>query len=305
MAEPTQAETASHCGFVAVIGAPNVGKSTLVNRIVGAKVSIVTPKAQTTRTRITAIAISGQSQIIFVDTPGIFQAQRRFDRAMVAAAWSSAENADSILVLVDATRSRDAAADSVVRGLKSTGRKAILALNKIDRVPRPALLALAAGLNAENVFSEIFMISALNGDGVPDLEAALARALPPGPWHYPEDQLADISERLLAAEITREKLFLELHQELPYALTVETESWQERKDGGVRVEQIIFVARDNHKAMVLGKGGRMVKRVGQLAREEMTRTFGRTVHLFLFVKVRRHWDEDPERYREMGLEYLR
>jgi GTP-binding protein Era len=294
------------CGYVAIIGAPNAGKSTLVNRLVGAKVAIVTPKVQTTRARLIAIAVLGPSQIIFVDTPGIFrQTKRRLERAMVQAAWSGARDADVVVLLVDAKRGLDPDTAIIVEGLKKAGRKAVLALNKVDIVARSSLLGLAREFDEAGIFTDTFMLSALDGSGVSDLETMLAAVVPEGPWLYPEDQLADISERLLAAEITREQLFLELHQELPYALTVETEAWQERPDGSVRIEQVIYVTRDSHKGMVLGKGGRMVKRVGERARAELGRALGREVHLFLFVKVRPHWIDDPERYREMGLEYPR
>ena len=306
MAEAMAEPAPTRCGYVAVVGAPNAGKSTLTNRLVGAKVSIVTPKVQTTRARITAIAVQDEVQIVFVDTPGIFRTpKRRLERAMLQAAWGGTEDADVVVLLVDAKRGLDDDARTIVEGLAKAGRRAVLALNKIDLVARPSLLELAAELNETGVFTDTFMISALDGSGVDDLARHLAAAMPEGPWLYPEDQLADISERLLAAEITREQLFLNLHQELPYALTVETEAWKAQKDGSLRVEQVVYVARDNHKAMVLGKGGRMIKRVGALAREELSRTLERKVHLFLFVKVRAHWADDPERYREMGLEYPR
>jgi GTP-binding protein Era len=307
MAEAVQSgEAPTRCGYVAIVGAPNAGKSTLVNRLVGAKVAIVTPKVQTTRARLLAIATLGASQVIFVDTPGIFaQTKRRLERAMVQAAWSGAADADLVVLLVGAKRGRDADTDLIVEGLKTAGRQAVLALNKVDIAPRAELLALAQSFDAEGIFTDTFMLSALDGSGVADLETLLAGAVPEGPWLYPEDQLADISERLLAAEITREQLFLELHQELPYALTVETEAWQDRPDGSARVEQVIYVARETHKGMVLGKGGRMVKRVGARAREELGKALGRKIHLFLFVKIRPHWQDDPERYREMGLEYPR
>jgi len=304
MSATSRADGATRCGYVAVVGAPNAGKSTLTNCLVGAKVSIVTPKVQTTRTRITAIAVRGQSQIIFVDTPGIFTApKRRLERAMVAAAWSGAADADIVLLVVDAKRGPDADTDEIIAGLTRSGRKGVLALNKIDLVPRPKLLALAAEFNESGMFTDIFMISALDGSGVDDVGAYLAQHVPAGPWLYPEDQLADISERLLAAEITREQLFLSLRDELPYALTVETEGWQERDDGSVRIEQVIYLARAAHKSIILGKRGQMIKRVGQQAREELANILDRKVHLFLFVKVRPKWGDDPERYREMGLEY--
>ena len=295
----------TRCGYVAILGAPNAGKSTLVNRLVGAKVSIVTPKVQTTRARVIAIAIEGPAQLVFIDTPGIFQPKRRLERAMVEAAWAGAADADQVVLLVDAARGRDADADAIVEGLKRAGRKAILALNKIDLVERPKLLALAQSLNGEGLFSDVFMISALDGDGVSDLKRHLAAAAPEGPWLYPEDQLAEMPERLLAAEITREQLFMQLRQELPYSLTVETEKWEDRKDGSARLDQVIYVERDSQKAIVLGKGGNMVKKIGQRARAEMARAFERPIHLFLFVKVRENWTDDPERYREMGLDFPR
>lgn len=299
------------CGFVAVLGAPNAGKSTLVNRLVGAKVSIVTHKVQTTRTRIRGVTISGSTQIVFVDTPGIFAPRRRLDRAMVAAAWEGAAEADAVLVIVDAARlaAKDgggkAAEDTerIIEGLGRSRLKAILVLNKIDAMPRKELLAVAERLFDPGIFTETFMISAENGDGVDDLLAHLVRLMPEGPWLYPEDQAADITGRLLAAEVTREKLFLRLHKELPYASTVETESWRVLKDGSIRIEQIIFVERDSQKAIVLGKGGRTVKEIGEAARRELAEMFGTKVHLFLHVKVREHWGEDPARYRGIGLEF--
>ncbi len=294
------------CGFVALLGAPNAGKSTLTNALVGSKVSIVTPKVQTTRARITAIAMHGQAQIVFVDTPGIFnKTKQRLEKAMVAAAWSGAEDADLRVLLVDAERGIDGNTRGIIEGMKKAKMKAVLVLNKIDLVARESLLALADNLDKEGVFTEVFMLSALQGDGVADLLAAVAGKIPEGPWHYPEDQLADIPERLLAAEITREKLFLQLHQELPYAATVETEAWKEVKGGALRIEQVIYVRRGTQKAIVLGKGGQQIKQIGAEARAEMMEIFGVTVHLFLFVKVREKWQDDPERYREMGLDYHR
>ena len=294
------------CGFVAVLGPPNAGKSTLTNALVGSKVSIVTPKVQTTRARITAIAMHGQAQIVFVDTPGIFnKTKQRLEKAMVAAAWSGAEDADLRVLLVDAERGIDGNTRGIIEGMKKAKMKAVLVLNKIDLVARESLLALADNLDKEGVFTEVFMLSALQGDGVADLLAAVAGKIPEGPWHYPKDQLADISERLLAAEITREKLFLQLHQELPYAATVETEAWKEVKGGALRIEQVIYVRRGTQKAIVLGKGGQQIKQIGAEARAEMMEIFGVTVHLFLFVKVREKWQDDPERYREMGLGYHR
>ena len=291
------------CGFVALIGAPNAGKSTLLNRLVGAKVSIVTPKVQTTRTRVLGIALHGAAQIIFIDTPGIFEPRRRLDRAMVAAAWSGAADADLVVLLVDAEKGMTRDVRRIVEGLAKAGRKAILALNKIDLVRRDSLLALSADLNASGIFTDTFMISAATGDGVDDLMDALVARLPEGSWLYPEDQLSDMPERLLAAEITREKLFLQLRQELPYALTVETEEWEDRPDGSVRIGQVVYVQRDSQKAIVLGKGGQRIKSVGAAAREELEQMLGCRVHLFLFVKVREKWGEDPERYRDWGLDF--
>jgi GTP-binding protein Era len=293
-------------GFVAIVGAPNAGKSTLTNSLVGSKISIVTPKVQTTRARITAIAIFNEAQIVFVDTPGIFvAAERRLERAMVEAAWTGAGDADVVVMLVDATRGRDRDSNAIIEGMRQSRRKAVLVLNKVDTAKRADLLKLSASLNEEGIFSDTFMISALTGDGVDDLGQHLAKMMPEGPWHYPEDQLADIPERLLAAEITREKLFLQLHQELPYAITVETEGWENRPDGSVKIDQVIYVRRDSQKAIVLGKGGQRVKQIGAEARAELSELLDRPVHLFLFVKVRENWQDDPERYREMGLDYLR
>jgi len=303
MAEPPAGE--SHCGYVAVLGAPNAGKSTLINQLVGQKVTIVTPKAQTTRFRIMAVAIEGAAELIFVDTPGIFQPKRRLDRAMVAAAWSGAGDADIVLLLVDAARGLDADVRRILEGLTGQERPIVLVLNKVDAVARPKLLGLSAELNALRSFHATFMISALTGDGVADLKRAVAAMLPAGPWLYPEDQLADISERLLAAEITREQVFLKLHDELPYASLVETERWEDRSDGSVRIEQVIYVAKDSQKPIVLGRGGRTVKAIGAGARAELERILDRRVHLFLFVKVREHWGDDPEHYRMMGLDYPR
>ncbi|MBT3628276.1 MAG: GTPase Era [Rhodospirillaceae bacterium] len=291
-------------GFVAILGAPNVGKSTLINRLVGAKVSIVSPKVQTTRARVRGIRIVGAAQLVLVDTPGIFHdAKRRLERAMVHAAWSGAQDADAILLLIDAERGLDSNTRNIRDGLIKSGRKAVVAINKIDQVAHEKLLPLAASLDDGASTERIFMISALDGHGVEDLLDHLVGLLPKGPWLYPEDQLSDISDRLLAAEITREKLFLQLHQELPYSLTVETESWRELKDGSVRIEQIVYVSRSTHKAMVLGKGGQRIKSVGQDARNELQDLLDRRVHLFLFVKVREGWHDDPERYRDLGLEF--
>ena len=294
----------TRCGFVALVGAPNAGKSTLLNLMVGGKVSIVTPKVQTTRTRITGICMAGEkTQIIFLDTPGIFKPKRRLERAMVTAAWSGAHDADLVVVLVDVKRGFDGDTRRIIEGLAARKRRAVLALNKIDGARRDDLLPLAAKLNESGVFSDSFMISALTGDGVDDLRDFLAGRMPAGPWLYPEDQLADIPLRLLAAETTREKLFLRLHQELPYALGVETESWEERRDGSIRIDQVIYVLRDSHKPIILGKGGRQIKAVGQAARLDLEAFLGQRVHLFIHVKVAPKWTDDPSRYREMGLEF--
>ena len=293
----------TRCGFVAIIGAPNAGKSTLLNQLVGSKVAIVTHKVQTTRARIRGIAMEGNTQIVFVDTPGIFKPKRRLDRAMVDAAWGGAGDADLIILMVDMESGRDSDVDRIIDGLKSQGRKAILVLNKVDAAPREKLLKTAAALNETGIFTETFMISALKGDGVADLKKYIAGLMPPGPWHYPEDQAADVPLRSLAAEVTREKLFLRLHDELPYSLTVETESWEQKKDGSIRIQQVIFVERDSQKKIALGKGGQTIKTVGQLAREELEEMLGCRVHLFLFVKVRENWSDDRERYREMGLDF--
>ena len=295
------------CGFVALIGAPNAGKSTLLNALVGSKVAIVTPKVQTTRNRIIGIAIRGSTQIVFVDTPGIFAPRRRLDRAMVQAAWSGAAAADHVAVLVDCVRANDGRPDvdseRILAGLKDGNHAATLVLNKTDRAPREALLRLAQTFDATGLFGRTFMISALTGDGVDDFANYLAAMMDGGPWLYPEDQIAEVPMRQLAAEITREKLFLALRQELPYAATVETEAWREQADGSVRIEQLIFVERDSQKAIVLGRGGQQVKAIGAAARAELEEALERRVHLFLFVKVRPGWGDDPERYREMGLDF--
>lgn len=295
------------CGFVALVGAPNAGKSTLLNRLIGAKLAIVSPKVQTTRTVLRGVVTEGPAQLVFIDTPGIFAPKRRLERAMVARAWQGAADADLIVVVVDARLAAKSGPDDdtlrIVEGLREAGRKAVLALNKIDLVRRPALLALVQRFDAEGVFTDIFMISAATGDGVDDLRAHLAAAVPEGPWHYPEDQLSDMSERLIAAELTREQLFRQLHQELPYALTVETENWEERPDGSVRIAQTIYVARDSHKAIVLGKGGTRIKSVGAAARKALEALLGRRAHLVLFVKVREGWAEDPKRYAPWDLDF--
>lgn len=301
MAEASAA--ASRCGYVALIGAPNAGKSTLLNRLVGHKLAIVTPKAQTTRSRLLGIAVEGPAQLVYVDTPGIFAPRRRLDRAMVSAAWSGAEDADETVLLVDAARGIDTDARRILDRLGQRGRRSVLALNKIDLVRRDTLLGLAATLSKQNHFEPVFMISGLNGDGVSDLKRYLATAMPPGPWLFPEDQLSDATERLIAAEITREQVFLQLHDELPYASTVETESWEERRDGSVRIEQVIYVERASQRAIVLGESGRRIKAIGARARVELEAMLGRRVHLFLFVKVRQNWGEDRERFAALGLDY--
>jgi GTP-binding protein Era len=296
--EPTR------CGFVALIGAPNVGKSTLLNRLIGAKISIVSAKVQTTRRRVLGILVEGSAQIIFVDTPGIFVPRRRLDRAMVRAAWRSAEDADLVVLLVDATRKRlDDESRTIFESLKREGRRAILAINKVDAVKRPKLLGLAQELFDTGVFDEVFMISAETGDGVEDLTKSLAGRLPEGPWHYPADQIADMPMREIAAEITREQLFRQLHAELPYALTVEQESWEDFADGSLRVGQQIIVAREGQRAIVLGEGGQRIKAVREAAQAEIGVLTGRKVHLFLHVKFRENWQDDPERYRAMGLDF--
>ncbi len=291
------------CGFVALVGAPNAGKSTLLNCLVGQKLAIVTPKVQTTRRRLIGIVTEGAAQIIFVDTPGIFTPRRRLDRAMVSDAWEGASDADLVVLLVDAARPGAERANAGLIGrLAALARPTLLALNKIDRVRRDRLLGLAAALNRDAGFEATLMISALTGDGVGDLKAGLAARLPPGPWLYPDDDLTDQPMRQLAAEVTREKLFLQLQQELPYHITVETESWDEQADGSVRIGQVIYVQRDGHKAMVLGRGGARIKSIGQAARLDLESALSRRVHLGLFVKVR-DWQEDPERYREIGLKF--
>ena len=303
MAETPSSAEETRCGYVALIGAPNAGKSTLLNRLVGRKLAIVTPKAQTTRTRLLGIAIEGQSQLIYVDTPGIFQPRRRLDRAMVAAAWSGAEDADETVLLVDAARGVSGDVGRILDRLAGRGRRSVLALNKIDLVRRDRLLGLAADLAKAANFDPVFMISAQTGDGVDDLKRYLAAAVPPGPWLFPEDQLSDATERLIAAEVTREQVFLQLHDELPYASTVETESWEERRDGSVRIEQVIYVERPSQRAIVLGDHGQRIKAIGAHARAELEAMLERRVHLFLFVKVRENWGEDRERFAAIGLDY--
>ncbi|MBP0483677.1 GTPase Era [Sagittula salina] len=295
----------TRAGFIALIGEPNAGKSTLTNRMVGAKVSIVTHKVQTTRTRIRGVAMEGDSQLIFVDTPGLFQPRRRLDRAMVAAAWGGAADADVVVLLVEAHRGVTDGVERILEGLSELPKKAkvALAINKIDRVKAEDLLALSKDLNERFTFLNTFMISAERGYGVDDLRAWLAREIPEGPWLYPEDQIADLPMRMIAAEMTREKLTLRLHQELPYQLTVETENWEERDDGSARIDQVIYVARDGHKGIVLGHKGETIKAVSKAAREELVEFLGRKVHLFLQVKVRENWLEEAERYSEMGLNF--
>jgi GTPase len=300
--EPT-APVATRCGFVALIGAPNVGKSTLVNALVGSKVTIVSRKVQTTRALIRGIVIENNAQIILVDTPGIFLPKRRLDRAMVSTAWSGAHDADLVCLLLDAKSGIDEEADAILQKLSTVRHPKILVLNKIDLVPREKLLALTKAVNDRLAFEQTFMVSALSGDGVDDLRRTLAAMVPPGPFHYPEDQMSDAPMRHLAAEITREKIFRQLHQELPYQSTVETDSWTERKDKSVRIEQTIFVERESQRKIVLGKGGSAIKSIGADARKEIAEILGQPVHLFLFVKVRENWGEDPDRYREMGLEF--
>lgn len=295
--------TQTRSGFVALIGAPNAGKSTLVNQLVGTKVSIVTHKVQTTRALVRGIFIEGPAQIVLVDTPGIFRPKRRLDRAMVTTAWGGAKDADIILVIIDAQGGFNENAEALLESMKDVRQKKVLVLNKVDRVDPPVLLSLAQKANELVPFDRTFMISALNGSGCKDLAKYLAESVPSGPWYYPEDQISDMPMRQLAAEITREKLYLRLHEELPYASTVETERWEERKDGSVRIEQVIYVERESQKKIVLGHKGETVKAIGQAARKEISEILEQTVHLFLFVKVRENWGNDPERYREMGLDF--
>jgi len=291
------------CGFVALIGAPNVGKSTLVNALVGSKVTIVSRKVQTTRALIRGIVIENHAQIILVDTPGIFSPKRRLDRAMVSTAWSGAHDADLVCVLIDAREGIDEETDAILAKLVTVAHEKVLVLNKIDLVPRERLVALAKAANDRLKFAHTYMISALSGDGVDDLRRTLAKMVPPGPFHYPEDQMSDAPMRQLAAEITREKIFQKLHQELPYQSTVETDSWTERKDKSIRIEQTIFVERESQRKIVLGKAGATIKAIGADSRKEIAEITGVPVHLFLFVKVRENWGDDPDRYREMGLEF--
>jgi GTP-binding protein Era len=306
MAETPAAEAGgalTRCGFIALIGAPNAGKSTLINALVGTKVAIVSHKVQTTRSLLRGIATEGNAQLILVDTPGIFAPRRRLDRAMVTNAWTGAHDADIVAVLIDAKRGLDEEADALLGKLADVRQPKILVLNKVDLVEKPALLALAQVINARAKFAATFMISALTGDGVADVKRWLAEHVEAGPWHYPEDQITDAPLRQLAAEITREKLYLRLHQELPYQSTVETDQWKERKDGSVRIEQTIYVERESQRKIVLGKGGATIKAIGADARRELSEVLEQPVHLFLFVKVREGWGDDAERYRQMGLEF--
>lgn len=294
----------TRAGFVALIGEPNAGKSTLLNRMVGAKVSIVTHKVQTTRARIRGVALEGDSQVVFVDTPGLFKPRRRLDRAMVAAAWGGAADADVVVLLIEAHRGITEGVEKILETLTELeGRRVALAINKIDRVEAPVLLGLTQAMNERYAFAETFMISAEKGHGVQALREWLAAEMPEGPWLYPEDQIADLPMRMIAAEMTREKLTLRLHQELPYQLTVETENWEERQDGSARIDQIVYVARDGHKGILLGKKGETIKAVSTAARQELEEFLGRRVHLFLQVKVRENWLEEAERYSEMGLDF--
>ncbi len=309
MAEPADTSVAARdgdtrCGFIAVIGAPNAGKSTLVNALVGAKVTIVSHKVQTTRIPVRGIVVEGGSQLVFLDTPGIFRPRRRLDRAMVEAAWGGALDADVVVLLVDAVKGLDEDVERILVRLTEARGPKVLVLNKVDRLAeKDKLLALTAELTKRIPFEQVFMVSALTGSGLADLKSWLAAKVPPGPWHFPADDLSDLSERKLAAEITREKIYQRLHEELPYSLTVETTDWKTHRDGSARIEQTIFVERESQRKIVLGKGGAAIKQISMEARTELARLFGHEVHLFLFVKVRENWADDPERYREMGLEF--
>ena len=292
------------CGFVAVVGAPNAGKSTLVNALVGQKVAIVTPKAQTTRTRLMGVAIHGEAQILLLDTPGIFHPKRRLDRAMVAAAWGSAQDADLIALVIDAASGINRNVAEMIERLKERREPKILVLNKVDLVRKEVLLTLASELNERIEAEEIFMVSATTGDGIADLKAALAKRVPEGPWHFPEDQVSDATDRMMAAEVTREQLYHQLHAELPYESAIETEKFEERPDGSAAIHQQILVARDSQKAIVLGKGGTRIRAIGEAARKELSTLLGRKVHLFLHVKVNPKWEEDRGLYREIGLDWV-
>jgi len=301
--QAASAATTARCGFVALIGTPNVGKSTLLNALVGAKISIVTPKVQTTRTLIRGIAIEGGAQLIFVDTPGIFAPRRRLDRAMVGSAWGSTQDADLVVLLIDARKGVQDDDEAILNKLTDVRAAKVAVFNKVDLVDKPKLLTLTQALNERAAFAATFMVSARSGDGVADLKSFLAARVPAGPWLYPEDQISDAPLRQLAAEITREKLYLRLHQELPYQSTVETEVWKELKDGSVRIEQTIYVERESQRKIVLGKAGQTIKAIGAAARADIAAAIEHPVHLFLFVKVREGWGDDPERYRQMGLEF--
>ena len=303
MSEKEASAKDTHCGFAAVIGAPNAGKSTLVNALVGAKVSIVTHKAQTTRARMRGIAIAGKSQIVLVDTPGIFRPKRRLDRAMVETAWTEAREADVAVLVLDAIRGMDDVAEPIFQQAGELKIPLVLALNKVDKIDKAKLLALASEASKSLPLEQLFMVSALSGDGVEDLKTYLASRMPPGPWLFPEDQIADAPLRQWAAEVTREKMFLRLHEEIPYSSTVETTDWKQRKDGSIRIEQTIFVERQSQRKIVLGAKGQAIKQISMEARREIAEGIETPVHLFLFVKVRENWADDPERYREMGLDF--
>ncbi len=306
MTSPEAPDAETRAGFVALIGAPNAGKSTLLNALVGSKVSIVSRKVQTTRALVRGIAMEGEAQIVFVDTPGIFKPKRRLDRAMVAGAWGGAGDADVVALLIDARKGLDEEGEAILGKLPELRQPKALILNKIDTIERSKLLALAASLNEKLPFAHTFMVSALKGDGIDRLRQTLAGMMPKGPWLYPEDQISDAPLRMLAAEITREKIYERLHEELPYQSTVETDQWEQRKDGSVRIEQTIFVERESQRKIVLGEGGQTIKAIGQAARREIAEVAeAKAVHLFLHVKVRENWSDDPERYREMGLEFPR
>jgi GTPase len=300
---PTSMPENTRCGFVALVGAPNAGKSTLLNSLVGAKVSIVTHKAQTTRAQIRGVVTEGEAQIVFIDTPGIFAPKRRLDRAMVDAAWTGAGDADFVALIVDVERGITPELESLIEGLKGISHPRVLILNKIDLIPHEKLLGIAADLNGRLTFEATFMISAMKGHGVKDFLDWAAKRIPLGPWHFPEDQLTDLTLAITAAEVTREKLFLRIHDEIPYNATVETEKFTIQKDGSYRIDQVVYVTRDTHKKIVLGAGGQTIKAIGADSRKELMEIFDTKVHLFLFVKVREKWSDDPERYREMGLEY--
>jgi GTPase len=302
---PPPQDAATRCGFIALIGAPNAGKSTLTNALVGSKVTIVSRKVQTTRALLRGIAIVGDAQLVLMDTPGIFAPRRRLDRAMVTTAWGGAHDADIVVLLIDAKKGVDEDAEAILGRLAEVAKPKVLVLNKIDLTDKPSLLTLAQAINTKAKFDATFMLSAVSHDGVDDLKAWLAAHAPRGPWHYPEDQISDAPMRSLAAEITREKLFNRLHQELPYQATVETDTWKDLRDGSARIEQTIYVERESQRKIVLGKGGATIKAIGAEARKEIAELTEQKVHLFLFVKVREGWGDDPERYRQMGIEFPR